>query len=1794
MRTFLISGILLLAGLLTRAQETGNLEYVDPTIGNVGALLQPTRPTVQLPHQMIRVYPMRKDYTDDQITDFPLIIVSHRLGQAFSIKPARGVIDSESWTRPMSCDQGAEVTRPWYYSSYLLDDDVTVEFTPGKKTGIYRFVFGGGRSKNLLLGLYNAGDTGWRFHPDGAITGIETYHGDIPVYMYGRFSTHGSFREGPARAWISFPNEAPDTIEFRYAISYIDAGQAKRNFESELQGQTFASLEAEGKAAWAKVIGQIQVEGGTTGQKRSFYTALYRCNERMVDITEDGQYYSGFDNKVHTGASHPFYVDDWIWDTYLALHPLRAILDPSLERDMLNSYVTMYGQSGWMPTFPVLFGDHACMNGFHSSIMILDDYRKGIKPDDPSGAYEGMRKNATQATLLPWRNGPATALDSFYYDKGYFPALRVGERETFPEVSPSERRQAVAVTLGASYDDWAVAQMAHELGKDSDYHAFMRRSANYRNLWNPGRRMFLPKDDKGDWIPIDPKFDGGSGGRDYYDENNGWTYLWQVQEDIGGLVGLMGGKDAFEARLDQLFREGLDRSKSEFWYKFPDATGLVGQYSMGNEPSFHIPYLYNFTDAPWKTQERIRLLLDLWFKDNVFGIPGDEDGGGMSAFVVFSSMGFYPMTPGLPLYTIGSPVFEKVTINLPNGRQFKVIAHGCSRINKYIQRASFDGLPLNTPWFTHEQLMAGGVLELDMGPRPNKEWGKPSSSRLEFAGRFAPTSDAVKPVEQPYREDICLDGSWQFQPVVLPAGLDAVPVLPPAPAADGWDATPIRIPSPWNVNSFADKNGQGGDFRCYPSYPSAWDNVKMAWLRKTFTVPAGWKGKQVHLHFEAVAGDAEILVNGRPVGHHFGIFLPFDVDVTAYVAFGDVNELTVGVRKASLFDRRGAYGRRTYQAGSFWGQHIAGIWQDVYVTAVPDLRVADAFVKPLVDEDRLSAELTITNEEDEARRVSVEGQVYKWAPSGGPSPSDSLEKTAALDMAPVTTVIPPHTTVKVALTAPVKGRLSLWSPDHPNLYGLVIQMSTRGRSVDRKFVRFGWRQTMFKGNQFLLNGQPIVLRGDSWHFLGIPQMTRRYAWAWFTALHAAHLNAVRLHAQPYPSFYLDMADEMGVLVLDETAVWASDGGPKLDDSSFWRDTERQLSEQILRDRNHPSVFGWSASNEVKPIVQGVMRNPPGMMDRLVQYYGIWADVCRRLDPTRPWVSCDGEDDGAGKLPVYIVHYGGYTAMDRAHDSGKPWGVGEAGNAYYGTPEQVAGTNGDRAYVSFLGRMEGVAASSYQSLIAQRDRGAIYRSVFNLVWYGLQPLPLGMKDTTRPPTLTDGVYFTHFVEGEPGVQPERLGPYCTTLNPGYDPALPLYRTWPLFDAIRDASEEPPGGAEKYATAPPSITAAPLAPTVTSLTVLGGDLAGALRRTGVPVDRLAQQKEVPQVLFIDGRHPPEAGARAIVDRVLDNGGTVMVWDVSGDELPALNRLLPAPLEVTSRRASSLLPVTPDAATTGITPADLYFSELRPPEVMTAGLAGPLVTGGSVLLEACNTDWLQWNKQPEYAKTAMILRSEREAKPSGAALVSWRAKQTDGSPAAGRLLVTTLSPAPRLLKEERVIRKILSNLGIPLEAGNDVGKPLLKDGGIVRVMLCGSFPAGSPALPGSKPWNMVYSGSGQFDLGKLITDGPRQDAVAYLSFWVSSPRALDDLLLEPNMPVVNMEVTADDAAQVWLNGQMIIGDKLSATGRAEALKLHQGWNHFLIKVIQTGGDWQFSGRLTCNQPDFLAGLESALEKP
>jgi len=707
-------------------------KYVDPTIGGVSHLLRVTSPQIHLPNQMISMSPAKKDYISDQVEVFPLLA-------SLKMRVTLGYITNSSWKQKMTIDHDLEVYHPWFYSTYLIDDDIWVSFTPGEKCAFYKIDFPEAEKKNVLIQC--SGET--KINPiDGVhftyaektrsrTRGPNPVTREMNVYVFGEITDKNNqlvkgadINAENGKLSISFSKDAPSTVFVKSAVSYISHEQAKINFEREFASVSFDDFVKAGKKEWDKVINQIQVKGGTEAQRRTFYTSLYRTYVRMVDINEGGKYFSGYDGKVHE-SNRPFYVNDAIWDTYRATHPLRTILTPEVENDMLNSYVLMYEQSGWMPTFPNVLGNDMCMNSYHTSAIFIDGYRKGLRDYDVEKAYEGIKKNLTEGTLIPWRQGvPKLWIDDFYHENGYFPALRPGQKETEPMVDDFEKRQPIPVTLGISYDFWTMAELAKELGKKEEYKEYFRRSKDYQNLWHPEQKLFMPKDKSGNWIEIDPKFDGGPGGRDYYDENNGWTYAWDVQHDIPGLIELMGGKTKFEQNLDQLFREDIGMSKYNFWYKFPDATGLVGQFSMGNEPSFHIPYLYNYIGSPWKTQKRIRLLLDVWFKDNIFGIPGDEDGGGMTAFVVFSMMGFYPVTPGIPVYTIGSPVFEKVTIDLTNGKKFTIIANDSSKRNKYIQKAFINGKEINSPFITHEQIMSGGTLELILDELPNKEWGK--------------------------------------------------------------------------------------------------------------------------------------------------------------------------------------------------------------------------------------------------------------------------------------------------------------------------------------------------------------------------------------------------------------------------------------------------------------------------------------------------------------------------------------------------------------------------------------------------------------------------------------------------------------------------------------------------------------------------------------------------------------------------------------------------------------------------------------------------------------------------------------------------------------------------------------------------------------------------------------------------------------------------------------------------------------------------------------------------------------
>jgi predicted alpha-1,2-mannosidase len=708
------------------------VDFVNPYIGGISQELVSTVPVMQLPNSMMRVGVNRGDFTSPILAGLPLFQATHYDGAAMTICPVNG--EARASNPVPSCHYDQEHGTPYRYSVHLEDDNIDVAFAPSYRAAIYRFSFDEAAHPYLAVSAHD----GELSVSGNTISGYRNYGGG-KIYIYMLLSAapvqfgeivggaihYGKPTAGNPDLALAF---APGlhTLSARYGISYISVAQAKRSLGEEIDNFDLDKVASAGRAAWNAALGKITVYGGSYDQKVVFYTALWHTYERMVNVSEDGSYWSGFDKKAHNDNGIPYYTDDATWDSFRALHALAALLDPKRESDEDNSYVrsAMQSGTGWVPTTPEISGDGHVMNGNHFAVIMWDDYAKGVPGIDLANGYKALKNTMSQETMLPWQKEQAGTLDQFYYAHGYFPALKPGEAETVQGVHPFERRQAVPVTLGASYDAWSMAQIAKALGKTDDYTTFLGHAFNYRHLYNPATGFFHAKDASGSFIePMDYIFSGSFGDRDYYDENNGWTYRWDLPYNVGDLVQMMGGPAQFAHNLDQTFETGLGRSKRDYFEQLPDATGYIGQFAIGNEPGMHIPYLYNYAGEPWKTQKAVRQVLETWWRNDLQGIPGDEDGGGLSAFAVFSSIGFYPVSPGLPVYNIGSPLFSKVVVSLTNGKTFVVVANGCSHDSKYVQSATFNGKPWNKPWFTQQQATDEGRLVLQMGAVPNKQWG---------------------------------------------------------------------------------------------------------------------------------------------------------------------------------------------------------------------------------------------------------------------------------------------------------------------------------------------------------------------------------------------------------------------------------------------------------------------------------------------------------------------------------------------------------------------------------------------------------------------------------------------------------------------------------------------------------------------------------------------------------------------------------------------------------------------------------------------------------------------------------------------------------------------------------------------------------------------------------------------------------------------------------------------------------------------------------------------------------------
>ena len=882
---------------------------------------------------------------------------------------------------------------------------------------------------------------------------------------------------------------------------------------------------------------------------------------------------------------------------------------------------------------------------------------------------------------------------------------------------------------------------------------------------------------------------------------------------------------------------------------------------------------------------------------------------------------------------------------------------------------------------------------------------------VQYAFPFSPSEGIVKDVEKPWREEICLNGLWDFK----------------AEGKEEWDAVKIRIPSPWNANSFARYDGKGPDHRDFPSYPAEWENIDRAVMHRSIDIPQSWKGKRIILHFEAVSGKTEVFVNSTKVAENFDLFLPFEADVTNVVKPGEKADITVSVAGQNCFEDNSTVGRRIVPAGSMWGNHIKGIWQDVSLLAVPEIYIENVYVKPLVSKKQLEFDVTICNTSKKKTDITIAGEIDRWINLAGtdvntaPVPAWTLSD-AVLGVDGLKVKVDGKSSKTVTVTVPVAdGSLDFWTPEHPNLYASILKIVSGKKVLDNKYTRFGWREWTFDGTRQCLNGVPYPLKGDSWHFMGIPQMTRRYAWAWFSAIKQMNGNAVRLHAQVYPSFYLDVADEMGICVLAETANWASDGGPKLDSEIFWDHSRDHLRRMVLRDRNHPGVFGWSISNENKPVILYVYKRPD-LMPQQRKAWEEWRDIVRENDSTRPWISSDGEDDGDGILPVTVGHYGDANSLKSWKETGKPWGVGEHSMAYYGTPEEVSVYNGERAYESAEGRMEGIAQECYGLLTAQREAGASYSTVFNMAWYGLKPLALGDGD---------GIVFGPYREGEFGIQPERLGAFCTTFNPGYDPALPLYDEWPLYEAMRAANAPEGPAASKWSVnnenrvVIPEGNAAAIGASYERVLFAGRDdsqLKQVLEGLGVVFQTGKARKPVRTLIIADASEKQPLAVPA--------GADVWLCGITEGTVDYYNELLGLDLKAVPLVRSSFIPEN-CSETAGLANSDFYFCEVQRRSAARIALDGASVRDGKVILRACRADWRRWNKRPEDYKTAALIRSERDCPEATAVMVK-----------CGNVTVCTLENFASTAKGQATLGKLLRNAGVTIARKTLTGKDGVDD--------------------------------------------------------------------------------------------------------------------------------------------------------
>ena len=619
-----------------------------------------------------------------------------------------------------------EIATPAYYSVYLDQTRIQAEMTGRSRSAIFRFTYPADETAYLIVNPNS--DEGQGFIE------LDTIHKEIRGYnpihriYQGRgqaaghsghfvikytneiesFGTYckdtlyaGNTQIGNAKGiglYISFKRDKQEApIIVKAASSFVSIEGARLNLESEIPHQNFEQTRKELTAIWEKQLGHIEVKTTNDTIARKLYGAIYRasCLPRTVNDV-DGKYPAfSTGTPIHQTAKGTNYYDDFsMWDTYRALHPLYVLLTPTKSGEMMQSLVDKYKQGGWLPIFPCWNSYTAAMIGDHCTAAIGDAYIKGVTNFDIETAYEGMRKNAfeTPEKYEDYANGMGRRALQSYKKFGYIP-LEDPVKEAF------HKREQTARTLEYAFDDFVLAQVAKKLNKTADYDSLIARSYNYRNVIDPKTSYANGRYESGEFYEeTKPNFFAF-----YITEGAPCHYTWYVPHDPYGLMKSMGGKDMYIARLDTLFEEKY------YWH--------------GNEPCHQVAYLYNYVGQPWKTQKYTRHIMDTEYGDMPGGLAGNDDAGQMSAWYIFSSLGFYPVCPGSPYYIIGCPVFDEASLNLEDGKTFTIKAAGASKENCYIQSATLNGKPYTKNYISHQDITNGGVLEFVMGSTPNENWG---------------------------------------------------------------------------------------------------------------------------------------------------------------------------------------------------------------------------------------------------------------------------------------------------------------------------------------------------------------------------------------------------------------------------------------------------------------------------------------------------------------------------------------------------------------------------------------------------------------------------------------------------------------------------------------------------------------------------------------------------------------------------------------------------------------------------------------------------------------------------------------------------------------------------------------------------------------------------------------------------------------------------------------------------------------------------------------------------------------